>query len=119
MVEPRFNDPFIMVETPEGQVVDLYNESRLRSVIRRDDELVFEFVAASGYGSTDSTLRFLGVRELSVAQPEDWDPREAQQIKDLMIRPSGPWKRVVFKAGGLEYEFNASELRVEVEPATS
>lgn len=119
MSDPVMDDTFIEIETTEGQIVDLYNDSRLRSVRRHGDELVFEFEAAEGYGSFDAALRFIGVRDLGVVQPEDWHPREANQIVDLMVRRPGPWKRIVFKAGGLEYEFNAAELCVTIEPASS
>lgn len=119
MREPRLNSPLIEVETIDERIVDLYNESNLVSVTRRGDELVFAFEAADGYGSLDAVLRFVEVRDLQVEQPEDWHPLESYQIEDLMIRKEGPWRRIVFKAGGLEYEFNAAELRVEVEPAAS
>lgn len=118
MRQPEMDDPFIEIETPEGQIVDLYNESDLQSVTRSGDELVFEFRAAEGFGALNAVLRFLGVRDLRVVQPEDWHPMEANQIVDLMIRRAGPWRRVIFKAGGLEYEFNAAELRVAVEEAS-
>lgn len=115
--QPRLGAPNIEVETEGGQIVDLYNESNLRSVVRHGDELAFEFDAAEGYGTFNAVLRFLGVRDLRVVQPEDWHPEEANQIEDYLIREKGPWRRVTFKAGGLEYEFNAAELRVTVEPA--
>lgn len=116
MRDPKMDQPLIEVETLDGEVVDLYNENYLRAVVRRGDELVYEFDAADG--STATVLRFLEVRDLSVVQPEDWHPEEARQIEDFMIRKPGPWQRVVFKAGGLAYEFNAAELRVEVERAS-
>lgn len=115
MREPRLDSPFIEVEATDGRIVDLYNESNLRSVTRRGDELAFAFEAADGYGLLDAVLRFVEVRDLRVDQPEDWDPMESDQIENLMIRKEGPWRRVVFKAGGLEHEFNAAELRVEIE----
>ena len=111
MKEPDFDVPLIEIETVEGQVVDLYNESDLRSVVRRGDELVFEFDPADGYGSLSTMLRFIGVRELRIAQPEDWHPGEGDQIEHLLVRRPGHWPRIVFKAGGLDYEFNATELR--------
>lgn len=115
ITEPPFNVPVIGLETPHGKVVDLYNESELRSVVRQRDELIFMFDPADGFGSSSTALRFTGVRDLRVTQPDDWDPREADQIEHLIIRPPGPWQRVVFRAGGLEYEFNSAELQVAVE----
>ena len=113
MRDPQMNVPLIEVETLDGQLVDLYNENYLRCVVRRGDELVFEFDSTDRSMST--VLRFLGVRDLCVVQPEDWHPMEADQIHDYMVRTPGPWRRIVFKAGGLEYEFNAAELRVVIE----
>ena len=117
--QPRLGAPNIEVETEDGQVVDLYNESHLRSVVRRGDELVFEFDAADSYGTCDAVLQFRGVRKLRVSQPEDWHPGEANQIEDYLIREQGPWRRITFKAGGLHYEFDAAELRVTVEEASN
>ena len=113
--EPRMDAPNIEIETLEGLVIDLYNENDLRTVVRRSDELAFEFESVDG--STTAIMKFVGVRDLVVVQPEDWHPGEGNQIEDYLIRRKGPWKHVVFKAGGLEYEFNAAELRVVVSTA--
>jgi hypothetical protein len=43
-------------------------------------------------------------------QPPDWDVREAAQIDHLLIRHDGPWPRISFKAGGLEYEFDCDAV---------
>lgn len=115
--QPRLDAPNIEVETEHGQIIDLYNDSRLRSVVRCGDELVFDFVAAEGFGAFNTVMRFLGVRDLRVEQPVDWHPNEADQIEDYLIRREGPWRRITFKAGGLEYEFDAVELRVAIEIA--
>ena len=76
MKHPELDVPLIVIETDEGQVVDLHNESDLRCVVRRGDELVFEFDAADGYGSLGTVLYFVGVRDLRILQPEDWHPAE-------------------------------------------
>lgn len=54
-------------------------------------------------------------RPATGGQPHDWAEGEAEQIEHLLIRRSGPWPGVVFKAGGLEYEFDCVELRLIVE----
>ena len=112
MRDPQRDVPLIEIEATTGQVVDLYNDFHLRSVVRQGDELAFEFNAVNQ--SLKAVLRFLEVRDLCVVQPEDWHPEEADQIEGYMVRKPGPWKHIVFKAGGLEYEFNAAELRVVV-----
>ncbi len=114
MRDPQPDVPLIEIETTDGRVVDLYNEQYLRSVVRRGDELAFEFDSWPDRASR-TALRFLGVRDLQINQPEDWHPGEAEQIEHLLVRREGPWRRIVFKAGGLEYEFNSAELRIVVE----
>lgn len=103
--------PLIELETPDGQVLDLYNDHSLSSLTVRADELTFEF-ASSDRGVI--FVRFSGVRNLRVDQPADWDPGEAPDIDHLLVRSSGPWPRIVFKAGGLEHEFDCDELRLVV-----
>jgi len=116
MVDPRLDEPLIEIVTVVGQVVDLRNESDLNLVVRRADELSFEFTAAAGYGSLDTVLRFLGVRDLHIVQPPDWHLGEASQFDDLLVRPQSHSPQIVLNAGGLVYEFNAAELQVVVEP---
>lgn len=111
MKPPQRDTPLIEVETIDGRVVDLYNEYRLRSTVMRGDELIFEFAAEDS--AVTSLLRFFKVRELSVLQPEDWALEEADQIEHLLVRRTGPWRLIVFRAGGLEYEFDCAELRLE------
>jgi len=108
--EPQKDVPLIEVERSDGKLVDLYNECWLRSVVVCRDELSFNFVTADPAQTT--RLRFLEVRNLSVVQPDDWSKGEADQIEHLLVRSSGPWSPVVFKAGGLEFEFDCAELRV-------
>ncbi len=105
--------PLIELETSDGRVVDLYNDFWLRSGVIRGDELAFEFVAADP--TMTVLVRFIGVRGLHVLQPHDWAEGEAEQIEDLLIRRSGPWPGVVFKAGGLHYEFDCTQLLLAVE----
>jgi len=109
--EPQTDVPIIEIERSDGHVVDLYNEHWLRSVVVCGDEISFEFVAADPAEIT--RLRFLEFRNLRVIQPDDWAKGEADQIEHLLVRSSGPWSRIVLKAGGLEYEFDCAELRVD------
>lgn len=108
---PQMDVPLIELETPDGQVLDLYNDHSLSSLTIRADELTFEF-ASSDRGVV--LVRFAGVRHLRVEQPADWDPGEASDIDHLLVRTSGPWRRIAFKAGGLEYEFDCDELLLVV-----
>ncbi len=110
---PQMDVPLIELETTGGQVVDLYNDCSLRSTVIRADELAFEFVST---GPTVTVVRFVEVRQLRVVQPVDWAQGEASQIEHLLVRTRGPWRRIVFKAGGLEYEFDCGELRLVVQP---
>ncbi len=103
----ELNVPLIELETSAGEVVDLYNENWLRSAIINADGLTFEFTSSQGDGR-GTLVRFAGLRNLRVEQPPDWVPEESSQIDHLLI--PGPWPRVVFKAGGLEYEFDCAEL---------
>ena len=103
--------PLIELETADGEVVDLYNENSLRAAVIDVDGLAFEF------GSDKSSVivvRFRAPRNLRVEQPSDWAPEEASQIEHLLIRRIGPWPRVVFKAGGLDYEFDCGEICLRV-----
>jgi hypothetical protein len=109
--EPDEDVPLIEVERSDGTVVDLYNENWLRSVVVCGDELTFNFVKADPVNTT--SLRFLGFRNLRVVQPRGWAEGEADQMEHLLFRSSGPWRRIVFKAGGLDYEFDCAELRVD------
>lgn len=116
MRDPQTDLPLIEIETTDGRVVDLYNEHYLRCVVRRGDELAFEFDSWPDR-ALRAALRFQGVRDLRISQPEDWHPGEAEQIEHLLVRRKGPWPRIVFKAGGLDYEFNSAELRFVIEPS--
>ena len=108
MKSPAPNIPIIELETPTGDVVDLYNDYQLRSVELRGDELSFRFVSVSAGAPTG--VQFSGVRDLRVAQPAGWVPQEADQIEHFLIRPAGPWRCVVFKAGGFHYEFDCAVM---------
>jgi len=108
---PQVDVPLIELETPGGQVVDLYNDHSLSSVTVRADELTFEFAS---FDRDVILVRFAGVRNLRVDQPADWHPGEAPDIDHLLVRDSGPWQRIVFKAGGLGYEFDCDELQLVV-----
>lgn len=112
--EPKWNVPLIDFDTPDGRVVDLYNEHRLRSSTIRRDELVFEF--AHLVSEATAVLQFSQVRNLQIVQPPDWELGEAEQIEYVLLRRPGP-PRVVFVAGGLVYEFDSVELRLTVQPA--
>ena len=109
---PEMDVPLIELETDAGQILDLYNEHSLRAVVLDERGLTFEFVSGQ---SRRVDLRFSAIRNLRVEQPADWAPEEATQIEHLLIRNEGPWPRVVFKAGGVEYEFDCSELCLLVE----
>lgn len=113
MKPPPLDETFVEIETEDGSIVDLYNEHYLRSVEIRGGVLEFNFEATDA--STTAVLTFLGVRGLGVVQPEVWHEGEADQIEDLLVRREGPWRRVVFKAGGFAYEFDSAELRISVE----
>jgi hypothetical protein len=105
---PVLNTPLIELETLEGTLIDLYNDCQFESVALRGDELAFTFLT-----ETEAALivvGFEGVRHLRVVQSEDWAPQEAIQIDHLLIRPEGPWPGVVFKAGGLDYEFDCTTV---------
>lgn len=108
---PPLNEPLIEVETIAGEVLDLYNESHLRRTVVDGEGLGFEFV---GTGARAIVLRFRAVHNLRVEQPSDWAPEESTQIEHLLIRPVGPWPRVVFKAGGLTFEFDCGELCLQL-----
>lgn len=105
---PPLNVPLIELETATGRLVDLYNECQLEAVVLRGGELTFSFV--SDAEGTPIVLRFDGVQRLSVVQPEGWVPQEASQIEHLLIRSQGPWRELVLKAGGLEYEFDCATV---------
>jgi hypothetical protein len=110
MQVPGFNLPLIELETVDGEVIDLYNDCHLVSVGWSADALAFVFTAVADGRSVSVT--FEGVRHLSVVQPDDWVAQESTQIDHLLIRPDGPWRRVVFKAGGLEYEFDCAAIEL-------
>lgn len=104
---PEMDVPLIELETTVGEVVDLYNENSLRATILDADGLAFEFISDK---SNVTVVRFRAIRNLRVEQPSDWAPEESSQIEHLLIRRIGPWPRVVFKAGGLDYEFDCGEI---------
>jgi hypothetical protein len=104
---PDLDVPLIELEATGGGVVDLYNECRLTTVVLEGSQLGFDFLTLTG---SSVRVLFREISRLRVEQPPDWDPREADQIEHLLIRREGAWPRVVFKAGGLSYEFDATEL---------
>jgi hypothetical protein len=108
---PEMDVPLIELETTAGEVLDLYNENSLRAVVFDADGLAFEFISDK---ARLTVLRFRAIRKLRVAQPPDWAPEESSQIEHLLIRRMGPWPRVVFKAGGLDYEFDCGEICLAV-----
>ncbi len=105
---PPLDVPVIELESPGGQLIDLYNEYDLDSVALSGDLLVFLFVSVADGASV--AVQFQGVRDLRVIQPEGWIPEEARQIDHLLVRTDGPWPGVVFKAGGLHYEFDCTVM---------
>lgn len=105
---PPLDVPLIELESPGGKLIDLYNEYDLDSVALSGDVLVFTFVSVADAASI--AVQFQGIRDLRVVQPEGWVPEEARQIDHLLVRPDGPWPGVVFKAGGLDYEFNCTVM---------
>jgi hypothetical protein len=109
---PKPNVPLIELETSDGKIVDLYNESTLRTVVLDERGLAFEFTSEE---PSSIVVRFCSIRNLRVEQPPDWAPEESTQIEHLLVREEGPWPRVVFKAGGLEYEFDCSTLCLALE----
>jgi hypothetical protein len=110
IVPPRIDTPLIELETPDGSLLDLYNEGWLRSVTIEKGELIFSFRMSDEAGVS---VTFGSVRNLRVRQPPDWAPEEADQIEHLLIRREGQSPRIVFVAGGLSYEFDAAEVAVE------
>lgn len=104
-----FNAPSIEIETPAGEIIDLYNESTLRRVVLDGWGLRFAFTSDLD-DARHFVVGFRDIRDLRVMQPSDWAPEEAEQIEDLLLRPEGPWQRVVFKAGGFEYEFDCAAV---------
>lgn len=109
---PERNVPLIELEASDGEIVDLYNESTLRSVVLDERGLAFKFTTGK---SGDVVVRFSAIRNLRVEQPSDWAPEESEQIEHLLIRDEGPWPRVAFKAGGLDYEFDCAALSLSME----
>ncbi len=105
---PALDIPLIELETPQGDRVDLYNDYQLQSVVLLGDEMTFGFLSVAA--GTPTGVRFSGVRDLHIVQPKDWAPPEADQIDHLHIRPSGQWRQITFKAGGLEYDFDCSTM---------
>jgi hypothetical protein len=112
LMPPKLNVPLIVLGTSNGEIVDLYNESYLRAVVIDERGLAFTF-DSDKYSRI--VVRFCSIRDLRVEQPPDWDPRESDQIDHLLLRPEGPWPRVVFKAGGLDYEFDCDALSLALE----
>ncbi len=109
---PRLNTPLIELQTTGGETIDLYNNCLLESVSLRGEKLIFVF--AWDGNQTPVLVQFDGVRCLRIFQPEGWVPQEASQIDHLLIRSEGPWSGIVFKAGGMEYEFDCSELELSI-----
>jgi hypothetical protein len=109
---PELDVPLIELESTDGEIIDLYNEHSLRAVVLDERGLTFEFVSKH---SRRVDVRFSAVRNLRVEQPADWVQEEATQIEHLLIRMEGPWPQVLFKAGGLEYEFDCSTLRLALD----
>jgi hypothetical protein len=109
---PEPNVPLIELETSDGEIVDLYNESTLRRVVLDERGLAFEFISDK---FSSIVVRFCAIRNLRIEQPPDWAPQESAQIEHLLIREEGPWPRVVFKAGGLDYEFDCGALCLTLE----
>jgi hypothetical protein len=111
VVPPATNVPLIELQTLDGKVIDLYNESRLRGALLDDEGLTFEF-ASSTYGRV--LVRFRAIRNLRLTQPPDWVIEESEQIEHLLFRDEGPWPRVAVKAGGFDYEFDCDVLELSV-----
>ena len=57
---PALDIPLIELETPQGDLVDLYNDYHLQSVVLRGDQLTFGFASVTAGTPTD--VRFSGVR---------------------------------------------------------
>lgn len=104
---PPLDEGVIELETLDGRIVDLYNESWLRSVVLGPAGLAFNFITADG-GKIE--VRFDAVRGLTVDQPADWVVQEFRQIERLLIRSPGPWPEIEFNANGMKYEFDAASL---------
>jgi hypothetical protein len=114
---PAMDVPVIELEPHSGRFVDLYNDCDLRAVVFISDRLAFEFLPNKSRLAEESrsiVVLFRGIQNLRVEQPHDWAPEESSQIDHLLIRRPGPWPRVVFKAGGLEFEFDCAEMLLEV-----
>lgn len=105
---PLLNVPLIELRALDGEVIDLYNESYLESVELSGDALAFSFRSIPP--GRVFAVTFEGVTDLLVVEPEDWVEEEGHQIDHLLVRPDGPWRSVVFKAGGREYEFDCAAM---------
>lgn len=110
MRAPELDVPVVEIESLDGEIVDLYNEFDLVSATLSGDVLSFHFVEV--IKKTPICVEFQGVRMLSVIQGNDWVTEEGLQIEHLLVRSSGPYQRFMFKAGGFEYEFNCSAMRL-------
>lgn len=114
---PLMDVPLIELEPLSGKPVDLYNDCDLRAVVINGEGIAFEFLPNESrlvQESRSTVIRFRSVQNLHVEQPPDWVVNESSQIDHLLLRRPGPWPRVVFKAGGLEYEFDCAEIVLEV-----
>jgi hypothetical protein len=111
------NVPLVELETPSGDIVDLYNQFDLVAVTLDMGGLEFKFRTAEYFGVSKSSvvvLKFREIRNLRVEQPSDWAPEESSQIEFLHIRPQGQSPRVVFRAGGLGFEFDCAAVLLDV-----
>jgi hypothetical protein len=115
IVPPAMDTPLIELEAVDGSQLDFYNEGWLQSVTIENGGLIFSFRMSD---DARVSLRFGSIRNLKVIQPLDWVPQEADQIEHLLIRQEGQSPRIVFLAGGLRYEFDATEVSVERERAS-
>jgi hypothetical protein len=114
---PPTNVPTIELQPVSGKFVDLYNDCDLLRVVFDADGLAFEFSPNETRLADESrsvVVRFRNVRNLSVEQPTDWASQESTQIDHLMIRPPGDWRQGVFKAGGMEFEFDCASMALSM-----
>jgi hypothetical protein len=114
---PAMDVPLIELEPRSGKLVDLYNDCDLHAVTFSASGLAFDFLpnkSRMAHESRSIAVLFRNIQNLRVEQPRDWAPEESSQIDHLLIRQPGPWPQVVFKAGGLEFEFDCAEMVLEV-----
>lgn len=119
----------IEVESTDGLRFDLHNcgwFERLTwsngdelSLHIRHDPTVGVVTSMSG-PATVVQLKFVGVRDLHIRQPEDWQPEEANAVAGWTWHPvGGDLGELEIDVGGLEFHLVASIVRLTFTGAAS